>query len=173
MYRPHSQEYPVYFNRYISLVPEGDVLMTLEDQAVRTVALLSKLSEEVSVYRYAPDKWSIKQVVGHVMDTERVFNYRALCFARGDQAHLPSIDQDQFAANANYHDRPLLDIMEEYGSIRRNTILLYRSFEPDDFTKMGSASDYRLSLGSIAFILAGHETNHINVIKDRYLKIKD
>lgn len=173
MYRPSIHEYPTYFNRYISLVPEGDVLVTLSHQAEKTIGLLANLSEEVSAYRYEPGKWSVKEVIGHVIDTERVFNYRALCFARGDQTKLPSFDQDKFAEAANYKDRSLLDIIDEFGILRRYTTSLFKTFNPDDMSKMGSASDYRLSLGSIAFIVAGHELHHVKIIKDRYLKIKD
>ena len=173
MYRPSAHEYPAYFDRYISLVPEGEILTTLNKQAETTIGFLSNLSEEVSAYRYEPGKWSVKEVIGHVIDTERVFNYRALCFARGDQSKLPSFDQDKFAAAANYKDRSLLDIIDEYGILRRYTISLYRTFNPEDMQKLGSASDYRLSIGSIAFILAGHEIHHVKIIKDRYLRIKD
>lgn len=172
MIRPHPQEYPSYFRRYISLVPDGVILDILADQAEQSLAMLNNFSEEVGTYRYAPEKWSIKQVIGHIMDTERVFNYRALCFARDDQTRLPSFDQDLFSAAANYHDRSLLNIIDEYSVVRDHTIALFRSFDDRTWQKTGTASDYQLSIRSIAFIIAGHEIHHHNIIKDRYLNIK-
>jgi len=170
MNRPLQHEYPKYFNRYISLVPEGDILSILDQQQQQTLKNISRFSEEVGVYRYEPDKWSIKEVYGHIIDTERVFAYRALCFARDHATHLPSMDQDIFADAANYHSRTLIEIADEFRIVREGTLALLSSFNQDLLMKIGSASDYKMSVRSIPFILAGHEFHHGRVIEERYVK---
>ena len=170
MNRPKHNEYPSYYSQYINLVQDGDIIHILYEQMRSMTQFVNSFSEEVAAYRYAPDKWSVKEVVGHVMDTERVFSYRALCFARNDKTHLPAFDQDAYVKQANFGKRTLLDIADEYRSVRKGTICLYRSFEEGILNRVGTASDYSLALRSIPYILVGHEMHHRNVIETCYLK---
>jgi len=170
MERPLSQEYPVYFKRYTSLVPDGDIIDILCTLQQETLQILSRLSEEVGAYRYEKDKWSIKEVLGHIIDTERVFAYRALCFARDISIHQPPYDQDVYVENANYHERSLIEIAEEYKVVRDNSIVYFRTLNEEISHNMGSASDYKMSLRTIPFIMAGHEIHHRRVIEQRYVK---
>jgi len=169
MYYPNAREYPPYFHRYIKLVPDKDILFVLEDELEKTIRFLDSFSEEVSRYRYAKDKWSIKEVIGHIIDTERIFGYRALRFARNDQAHLHGFDQDAYVQSSNYHDRALVDIRDEYMSVRHATINLIRSFDEESLQRIGKTSDYSISVRSIPFIIAGHEIHHRSVIEKLYL----
>jgi hypothetical protein len=170
MQKPRPHEYPVYFKRYISLVPDGEVLDTLEDLEQETLLILDRISEEVGAYRYDPEKWSVKEVIGHVIDTERVFTSRALFFARDNTVHLPGFDQDEFAKNAKYHDRSILDLSEEYRVTRENTLILFKTFDESVMLNLGTVSDYKMSLRTIPYILAGHELHHRNIIEQRYLR---
>jgi len=169
MYHPNTSEYPPYFHRYIKLVPDEDIVFVLEEQLEKTVRLLDSFSEEVSRFRYAKDKWSIKEVIGHIIDTERIFSYRALRFARNDPAHLHGFDQDTYVQASGYNDRALVDIRDEYMTVRNATISLIRSFDEESLQRVGKTSDYSISVRSIPFILAGHEIHHRSVIENLYL----
>lgn len=170
MERPDPREYPGYFQRYISLVPEGRIIEILFQLQQEMMQILNRFSEEVGAYRYAENKWSIKEIIGHIIDTERVFVYRALCFARDKDSHQPSFDQDTFAKNANYHQRSLLEISDEYRMVRDNSIVFFNSLDGEVTKNIGSASDYRMSLRTIPVILAGHEIHHRKVIEDKYIR---
>ena len=171
MQRPRPGEYPAYFKRYTSLVPDCDILDKLYDLEQETLLLLDRISEEVGAYRYDPEKWSVKEVIGHVIDTERVFTYRALFLARDNAISMPGFDQDVFAESANYDSRSLIDLSEEYRVTRENTLVLFKSFADKIFLNMGTVSDYKISLRTIPFIIAGHEIHHRNIIQERYLRI--
>lgn len=170
MDKPKPQEYPAYFQRYISLVPDGEIIDLLSHFQQETSLILSRLSEEVGSYRYEKDKWSIKEVIGHIIDTERVFAYRALGFSRDKNTHLPSFDQDIYVENGNYHQRSLLEIAEEYRVVRDNSIIFIKSLNEETGMNIGSASDYNMSLRSIPYIIVGHELHHRRVIEERYIK---
>lgn len=166
---PDTSEYAPYYGRYISLVPAGDVVHALEDQPGETVALLSNLTEEQGDFRYAPDKWSIKEMLGHVIDGERVFSYRALRFARNDQTPLPSFEQDDYVRDGNFRDRRLADLIEEFVSVRRATVWLFRTLSPEAWMRSGVASENLVSVRAMAYIIAGHELHHRRVLKEKYL----
>ena len=170
MEKPQPQEYPTYFQRYISQVPDGEIIEILVQLQIETTRMLSRMSEEVGAYRYAKDKWSIKEVIGHIIDTERVFAHRALCFARDTSVHQPAYDQDVYAENSNYHGRGLLGIAEEYRVVRDNSIIFFKTVNNNISQNMGSASDYNMSLRTIPFIIAGHELHHRRVIEEKYIK---
>ena len=170
MDKPKPQEYPAYFQRYISLVPNGEIIDLLIQLQQETSLILSRLSEEVGSYRYEKDKWSIKEVIGHIIDTERVFAYRAFCFARDKNTPQSSYDQDIYAENSNYHHRSLLEIAEEYRTVRDNSIIFFRSLDEETTNNMGSTSDYHMSLRSIPYIIVGHELHHRRVIEEKYIK---
>ena len=167
--RPADNEYPEYYSRYISRVPDGDVLDTIKKQIEETVAFLGTIDEKTANHRYAPDKWSIKQVVGHLIDIERLFQYRVLAFARSDPVRLPGMEQDDYVDNANFDDRTLSELIAEYRVTRQAGLALFKSFDDDMQTRKGIANEVEFTVRAIPFILAGHDIHHISVIKDRYL----
>ena len=166
--RPAPSEHNPYYSRYIELVPDGDLLKTLERQGRQTAKLLRAIGEKKSKYRYAPDKWTIREVVGHMSDTERVFAYRAMTFARADATGLPSFDENAWARASNAGDRTLNDLVTELESVRTSTLALFRGFGPDYFTRTGVASNHPISVRALAYIIAGHEKHHVNILKERY-----
>lgn len=170
--RPDSREYAPYYARYVDLVPDGDVLDILERQLDEILELLSGITPERAGYRYAVGKWSIKEVIGHVMDVERVFVYRALRFARNDTTPLPGFEQDDYVAVGNYDLRPLADIGGEYRTVRAASIAFFQSLDPETAMRRGVASGVEFSVRTIPYILAGHERHHLNILRERYLEEK-
>lgn len=169
MQRPDPSEYFEYYGTYIGKVPEGDILEILQSQSDETDKLLRGLPEEAGDKRYAPDKWTIKQVVAHVIDTERVFAFRALAFARKDPTRLPSFEQDAYAEQARVEERSLTDLADEWRSVRRATIHLFRTFDEEVSQRRGVASESTFSVRAVAYIVAGHEIHHRSILVDRYL----
>jgi hypothetical protein len=169
MTRPAKSEYHEYYNLYVDRVPDGNITDIIKKQIEDAVRLLEPISEEEAGYRYAPGKWSLKQVIGHIIDVERVFQYRALAFARNDPARLPSMEQDDYIDGANFDDRSMADLIEEYCLVRLSGVALFASFDDDILMRTGVASDVEFSVRSVPYILAGHNIHHINVITDRYL----
>jgi hypothetical protein len=167
--RPAPSEYAAYFGRYIDLVAEPDVIAVLEGQARSMRELLGDISEEKANHRYAPGKWSIKEVVGHIIDTERVFAYRALRFARNDQTELAGFDQDVFAANANFANVTMKNILQEYEAVRSSTLWFLKHLPQDAWSRRGVASGNAMSVRAFAFAIAGHQVHHGRVLKERYL----
>jgi len=166
---PGASEYAPYYGRYITLVRGNDIIAALEEQPRETQALLSDLSEEQGDHRYAPDKWSIKEVLGHVIDVERVFSYRALRFARADQTPLPSFEQDDYVRNASFADARLADLLDEFVSVRRATVWLFRSLSPEAWMRRGVASGNEITVRAAAYVIAGHELHHRRVLQEKYL----
>jgi DinB superfamily len=166
---PDASEYAPYYGRYITLVGGHDVVAALEDQPRDTLALLSTLSEEQGDYRYAPDKWSIKEMLGHLIDTERVFAYRALCFARNDRTPLASFEQDDYVRAGGFDDRRLADLIEEFICVRRASVCLFRPLSAEVWTRRGVASGNPVSVRALAYIIAGHELHHRRVLREKYL----
>jgi len=169
MTKPETTEYAPYFGKYISLVPDGDLVATLENQIETTVKLLRGLGEEKGGHRYAPGKWSIKEMIGHLIDTERVFAYRALCFARNDRTPLPSFEQDGFVAGADFDSLRLTHLTDEFAAVRRANVHLFRHLKEDAWLRRGTASDNEMSTRAAAYIIAGHELYHLDILKTRYL----
>lgn len=167
--RPASDEYAPYYGRYTGLVPEGNMLSILTQQLESTLQVLGGIDEEKANYRYAPDKWSIKQVVGHLVDSERIFAYRALRIARGDKTPLPGMDQDDFVNGANFDEQTLADLATEFELVRLSSIQFFRSLREDAWERRGTANDNEVSVRALAFIIAGHEAHHLNVLRERYL----
>ena len=131
--------------------------------------LLSRIGEEAAVFRYAPDKWSIKEVIGHVVDVERIFAYRALRFARNDKTPLPEFEEDDYVNNANFDSQTLIDLGDEFRTVRESTLSMFYSFDENLFSREGTASGYKFTVRAIPFIIAGHEVHHRQVIKDKYM----
>jgi hypothetical protein len=167
--RPAADEYAPFYHTYVSLVPAGDLLALLEDQRRETASLLAGLSEEAALHRYEPGKWSVKEVVGHVADTERVMLYRALRAARGDRTPLPGFDENAYVAAAGFDARPLGDLLAELGVVREATLRFLRGLPPQAWTRRVEANGHEVSVRALACIVAGHELHHLRLLRGRYL----
>ena len=167
--RPEASEYAPYYERYVSLVPDGDVTGTLARQGEEVLALLGGVTEERAGFRYEPGKWSVKEVVGHVIDAERVFAYRAMAIARGDRAALPGMDQEEYMAGSDFDARTLADLAEEFSHLRRSNVLMLRGLTPAAWSRRGVASGNEVTVRALAYIIAGHAAHHLQVLRTRYL----
>lgn len=161
--------YAAHFYPYIKLVENEDLKTVLKAQMQETEAFFKSIPEEKYLYKYAPDKWSIKEVIQHIIDTERVFAYRALAFSRKDVHTLPSMDENSYAIHSNADNRKFLDLIDEFLAVRQSTIFLFNSFSPAQLSEVGKASDYEMSVKAMGFTIAGHAAHHINILKERYL----
>ena len=158
-----------YFFTYINQVPEGEIGRILETQEREVVQLLSGISDERSLHRYAPGKWTIREVVSHINDTERMFTFRALWFARGFDSELPSFDQDVAIRTAGANDRPYRGHVDEFRAIRAATLALFGNLPPDAWTRRGIASGNPFTVRALAHITAGHVAHHMRLLRERYL----
>lgn len=165
---PPPAEYPDH-RAYVGLVPEGDVLDRLMEQVHATQALLRGLPDEQALHRYAPDKWSIKEVIGHLADAERIFCARAVAFARGDRTELPGFDHDAYVAAADFDRRSLKSLLEELSAVRTATLRLFEGLPEEALTREGVANGKRLSVRALAWVIAGHERHHQRILRERYL----
>src|SRR6185503_7936513 len=152
--KPAKSEFLPYYDRYIQLVPDGDVVSTLGSQIDETLSLLRSLPASVSTYRYAPDKWSVNQLVGHVIDSERIFGNRALRFARNDATPIPGFEQDDYVRNSTYDAYPLAELADEFETVRRSTIFLLRHLDEEAWTRRGTANNAEVSVRALAYIIA-------------------
>ena len=167
--RPGADEHISYYGTYISQVPDGDLISMLRDQVVDTVKLLQNLSPSQADYAYAPGKWTVKQVIGHIVDAERIFVYRALRIARHDNTNLPGFDENAFVDNANFQNRTLEDLLEELQVVRAATIAFIKNLDPSDFERRGTANNNPISVRALVYIVAGHERHHTKLLRERYL----
>jgi hypothetical protein len=167
--RPDNSEAAAYYFTYINQVQGDDPVRVIEAQLGEALPLLKAITEEKSLYRYAPDKWSIRQSLNHVTDTERVFAVRALWFARGLDTPLPSYDQNIAAAGAAADAIPWAAHVEEFGHVRRASIALFRNMPKDSWMRTGIASDNRFTVRAMAFITAGHWAHHLKILREKYL----
>ncbi|HTZ98479.1 MAG TPA: DinB family protein [Terriglobales bacterium] len=167
--RPHPKEAAPYYFNYINQVYGDDALSIVESQLEGSAAFFSEISEEKSLYRYAPDKWSIRQVLSHVNDTERAFAFRALWFARGFDTPLPSYDQEISATGAEADKVAWAAHVEEFRRVRAASISLFRNLPEEAWARTGIASDNKFSVRALAWIIAGHLTHHVVVLRQRYL----
>lgn len=168
--RPEPAEYPNELNQYISLVPGNDLLEYFDTQTLSIASLASTLSEEQLLFRYAEGKWSVKDIFCHLIDCERIYNYRALCIARGDKTELPGFEENDYAKTAHADARNIDGIITEYKSVRASSIELFKSFDDKILLRSGIANGSMRSVRATGYSLAGHEIHHLNVIKERYLK---
>ena len=169
MPKPEKADYPDFYTRYVAQVPEVKLNELLASQCDKTKALFGGLSRSQAEYAYAPGKWTLKEVLGHIVDSERVFAYRALCMARGDQQSLPGMDQDIYMAHAGFANRSMESLIAEYDSVRQSTIQFFNGLSEDDLKKTGIANNGQFTVNALMYIIAGHELHHMEVIAERYL----
>ncbi|PYQ27758.1 MAG: DinB family protein [Acidobacteria bacterium] len=168
--RPAPTEYAPYFARYVDLVPEDDICITLKEQGSATESILRLLNDKQASYRYAPDKWSVKQLVGHVTDSERIFGYRALSIARGETRKLPGYDEKSYGVTGEFDRRPWNDLIAELATARQATVALFRGLPEEAWDRSGVANDNAISVRGLAYVIVGHERHHLNVLRERYLQ---
>ncbi len=168
--KPALTEHAPGYSKVIELVADGDIIQTLEQQIENTLSLLRTVSTDKANFRYAPDKWSVKEVLGHLIDSERIFSYRALRFARNDQTPLPGYEQDDYVREGGFDSRNLAELAEEFATLRRATIQLLRSLNETQWLRHGKANENEVSVRALAYIIAGHELHHIDILRSRYLQ---
>lgn len=166
---PEAGEFLPYYARYVALVPAGDVLATLETQLAATVALVDRIGEARAGFRYASGKWSVRELLGHVVDTERIFTYRALCAARGEVQALPGFDENAYVAHARFDARTLGSLMGELAAVRRATLAFFRNLDDQELARRVTANGAPMTARAAAWIIAGHERHHQALLRDRYL----
>ena len=169
MPKPSPTAHPTYFQKYIDQVAEEDLTIAFQKQFSILRDFLHTITEEKSNYAYAPGKWTIKELLQHMIDTERVFAYRSLCFARKEQADLPGFDENQYAANSNANQRTWKDLADEFLVVRKATELLFNSFTDEALNNSGNANNNPATVTSMGFTTIGHVYHHINILKERYL----
>ena len=167
--RPQKGDYALYYEKYVALVPSGDFLEILQEQRRELTRLLSPLTEQQAEFRYAPGKWSIKEILGHINDAERIFAYRLLRIARGDQTPLPGFEQDNYIEPGNFSARTLADLLYEFSAVREATVSLIRSLDDAAWLRRGVASQKEVTVTAIDFVIAGHERHHRIILEERYL----
>lgn len=168
--RPERSEAAEYYFRYIDQVPGSNVLEFLTVQRSEALALLQRVPATKPGYRYAPDKWTLREVVGHINDTERLFCSRAFWFARGLESSLPSFDQNVAIAAARFDDRSWSDLVSEFAVVRDATLTFFKGLRSDDWDRRGTASEKLFTVRSVAYLAAGHVSHHLDIVKTRYLK---
>ncbi len=166
--RPDSSEYAEWYSGYVARVPEGDVVASLRDGRERMKEALGTLPESLGDHRYAEGKWTVRTMIGHMIDAERIFSYRALRIARGDATPLPSFDEGSYAAAAGSDERRVAELVAELLGVRDSTARLFASFPEVAWTRTGTASNATVTVRAIAYITAGHSLHHLAILKDRY-----
>lgn len=169
--RPEAGEYNAHYARYIALVPDGDIVETLAREIRTTADLLAAVPAEKEEFRYAPGKWSLREVVGHLMDTERLFAFRALWFARGGGGELAGMDQEAWARASTAGSRPLSELLDEWVALRRSNVLMFASFTAADGATRGVASGFEVTVRALPWMIAGHELYHRALIRRDYLGV--
>jgi len=165
---PDPDEYGSFYQGYIDLIKSENVLQALVEQGQTVYSIIQQLSLEEANYRYTEDKWSVREVFGHIIDTERVMSYRAMCISRGEQTSLPGFDQDEYVREGNFPERDLQNLSAEYDALRNANISLFNSFSREQMLRTGVANGNKVSVRALAFIIAGHERHHITILEDKY-----
>lgn len=167
---PDFNTLPKFYHHYVMQVQDQNLLDALEQSGKHLVTLLNTVTEDMGEYRYEKGKWSIKELICHMMDAERIFAYRALRFARNDSTELPGFEENDYAPQANAHARTLKQLITEAETLRKTTIDLFTSFTPEMLQRKGTSNKNVVSVLNIGYIIAGHETHHRNILNERYLK---
>ena len=166
--RPAKHEYAKFYETYVSLVTKTDIISALQNQPEDLKRLLAGVSAEKENFRYAEDKWSIRELLGHVVDGERVFSYRALRISRGDATPLAGFEENFYVANSNFSNVELADLIEEFTLLRQSNVFLFKNLTGEMWKKTGTASDAVISVSALAFIMVGHVRHHANILRERY-----
>lgn len=169
MQKPNKEEYTPIASKYVDLIQDGDMKESLIEQHDQFISLLSGLTEDEACFRYAPDKWSIKSIIGHIADVERLWSHRILRIARGDTSELLGYDRDKFVEMAACDDLSLSTLLRDYSAVRMATISFIETLHADGAVRLGEFNDHPLSVRAGVAIIAGHEAHHVHILKDRYL----
>jgi hypothetical protein len=169
MNRPTETEYATYFQNYVGQVSESDIMAVLRSEIDDLDVLLNRVPPEKEAWAYAEGKWTIREVVGHLIDGERVFGYRALCIARGETQNLPGFEQDDYLRTAPYNHIELEDLLSELRLVRLSNIAMFRNLDEEAWNRVGIANNSEVTVRALAFIMAGHLRHHMNVLRERYL----
>jgi len=167
--RPQPTDYAAYYEKYVSLITGTDILGTLEAQSMLMTQLLGARSEREGNFRYAPDKWTVKELVGHIADSERIFAYRALRIARADKTPIEGFEQDDYVKNGGFNDRTLVELAEEFAQVRGATLALFLGLSGDAWQRRGVANKNEVTVRALAYIIAGHELHHRRILEEKYL----
>jgi len=166
--RPDAAEFAQFYTGYIERVPETHVLPALEAQPGELRALAEGIAPDEELFRYAPDKWSIRQTFGHLVDTERVMGYRAFCIARGETKPLPGFNEKDYVAQADSDDRSVAEMAHEFAAVRQGHLWMIRRWTPGEWTRVGNANGYPMSTRALAYVMAGHVRHHVAILRERY-----
>jgi hypothetical protein len=166
--RPGTSEYPTHYTRYLALVPEDDVVGALEQQQRATRDYLGQISESKAEHRYGAGKWTVGEVIGHILDTERLYGFRLLAFARGDRYPLAVADEDRWVQEAGFSAHPLCEFVDELHHVRASHVLMVRHLPPGAWDRTGTVSNYTISVRGLAYAMVGHERHHLNLLRERY-----
>jgi hypothetical protein len=169
MSRPEPAEYDPYYERYISIVPEGDVVSVLAHQRKDLAHLFHGASDSVGTFAYEEGKWTVKEVLSHLIDGERMFAYRVLRIARGDMTPIEGFEQDGYIENSHANSRSITELLDEFKLLRKANVMFFRNLELDDWTRVGIANNVEVSVRSLAWIMAGHIRHHVAILQERYL----
>lgn len=168
--KPGEEEFPGYAIMYIKLLPDDGLLLKhLAENFTKVKEFILSIPEEKLTYKYAKNKWTIKEILVHIIDDERIYAYRALCFARNEKAELPGFEQDDYVLFSNANDRTIENILQEYEAVRNATIALYEGFDEIALLREGIANNNKATVRALGYHIAGHELHHINIIKEKYL----
>ena len=168
--KPKDGDYAPYYNSYIDFYEDENILQVLEDQVKSSELFFKNVTEEQENYSYAKDKWTVKEVLGHMIDVERIMAYRALSFARGEKQSLPGFEQDNYVAETDFTKRTLNDLFGEFKAVRISNIILFKSFDEEVLNRRGNASSVDITVLALIYIIAGHERHHIQILKERYMR---
>jgi len=166
--RPKPGDYNPYYDRYISLLGDDDIIVVLKEQIKTSENFLKTFTEEQGNYAYANGKWTVKEVLGHIIDTERIMAFRALAFARNEKQSLPGFEQDDYVAESNFNKRSIVDMINEFRTVRESNINLFKSFDSEMLSRRGTASGSEVTVLALIYIIAGHEKHHIKILKEKY-----
>ena len=166
--RPNNNDYAPYYEGYISLVEGNDIFKILVNQSIKTQEVLNSFPKAMGDFTYQPGKWTVKQVIGHLIDTERVMAYRAMCIARDEKQSLPGFDQDDYVKAGNFNKRDLFDLVYDFRLLRESNMLLAKGLDKEVFSKRGVANNNEVTVLALFYIIAGHEKHHMNILVDRY-----
>jgi hypothetical protein len=167
--RPTKNDYPDYAQKYLDLIEGDDIIFILHQSSKELTDVINSFPESKGDYSYDKDKWTVKQVIGHLMDTDRIFAYRALSIARGEKQPLPSFDQNIYVLNGNFNKKSLAELSYEYRLLRESNLLLFRSFDSLIYQNRGIAAGSEVTVLGIMFMVAGHQKHHIKILKEKYL----